>query len=495
MTGIYDVAVVGAGPAGLAAATTAAGLGRTVVIVDAGARPGGQYWRHRDDREHRGPEGTGHRDRSTFIGLRDALDRGRATGAIDHRTSTQVWFTERGGDDDGWTLHLTPTYGATPDAESVRARRLVLCPGGFDRQLPVPGWDLPGVMAAGGVQALLKEHRSLAGRRVVVAGTGPFLLPVARQLADAGATVVGVCEANGATGWARHARSAAGVPSKVLEGAGYALALGRHRVPFRQRTVIAQIDPDDSGLRVASVRLGRVDRRGEVTTDRGSIDVDLVALGWGFTPSLELVTSVGADTRLDVDESLVAVVDDLQRSSVTGVFVAGEATGVGGASLAVAEGEVAGIGAADAEARQTVRLRTLRRRIARHRAFAAAMHRTHRVPERWHDWLTAGTTICRCEEVDAAAVRSVRDELGALDARTVKLLARPGMGWCQGRVCGYASAKLAAAHEGRSLTADDLRPAAKQTLCAPVTLGHLAASEPAPSGPLGSPPSEPVPPE
>jgi thioredoxin reductase len=413
---------------------------------------------------------------------------GAPAGRVEYVAGHQAWFVEPGADASSYTLHLTPSHagaeaGTAP--RQVRARALVLCPGGYDRQLPVPGWDLPGVMTAGGVQALLKGHRSVAGRRAVVAGTGPFLLPVAAGLAEAGAQVVAVCEANAVTGWARSPGGACAVPSKGLEALGYAAALARHRIPLRQSTAVTAVHGDEQ---VSSVTLSRLDRDGRVRTGvpARDLDVDLVAFGWGFTPSLELLTAVGARTRMDVDESLVVDVDDWQRTDVRGVYAAGEATGVGGALLALAEGELAGLAAA-LDAGRTVAGRRIHRRqraVRRSRRFAAAMHRAHPVPAAWDAWVRPDTLVCRCEEVTCADVHAARDELGATDARTVKLLARPGMGWCQGRVCGYATAKLAAAGSGRPLCAADLAPNSKRPIAAPVSLGELADSWPA-----GGPPA------
>ena len=479
-----ELVVVGAGPAGLAAAVAAAERGLSVTVVDAGRQPGGQYWRHPDEQSSDPDDLASHgqHDWKIYVRLREAFDADREAGRITYVPGAQVWFVERAGE--GWRLRLSPVVegagvepGPTMPGE-VLADALVLCPGGYDRQLPVPGWELPGVMAAGGVQALLKGHGSLAGRRAVVAGTGPFLLPVATGLAQAGAEVLGICEANALTGWVGQLGGAVQSPAKGLDAVGYVRAMLAHRIPYRQRTVVTAIGGRDA---VESVTTARLDARGRLVVGSGRTDaVDLVALGWGFTPSLELVTAVGADTRVDVDDSLVAVVDEQLRSTAPHVYVAGEATGVGGAALALQEGELAGLtAAADLVPAVAVpgrerRVRRLQSAVRRGRAFATAMHRAHPVPPTWSSWLTPQTLVCRCEEVDVATVERARDELGGGDARTAKLLTRTGMGWCQGRVCGFATALLAAQQEGRPLTVDDLRPTAKRTLSSPVSLGRLA---------------------
>lgn len=471
----YDVAVVGAGPAGLAAAVAAAESNLSVALVDSATQPGGQFWRHPDERFGAPDEGRGQHLWRRFTDLRARLHERTAAAAAPGRIvlqfSRQVWFLEP--IEGGYALYLTAPTGGPAETKRVDARTLILCPGGYDRQLPVPGWELPGVMAAGGVQALLKANRSLAGKKAIVAGTGPFLLPVATGLAEAGAQVVAVCEASRLVrGWSRHPIAAASVPSKAIEGAEYAYAMVRHRIRYRTRTVVAAIEGTDC---VTGVTTARLDRDGAIRPEtRQRHEADLVAFGWGFTPSLELVTATGAQTRIDVDGSLVAVVDDAQRATTPGVYIAGEATGVGGAVLALAEGELAGLTAAgDLGAATPARRRaTLTGAIARGRRFASAMHQAHPVPARWADWLQPDTTVCRCEEVGYAELSRARDELGADDARTAKLVARPGMGWCQGRVCGFATACLTA----RSGVPDaaDLAATAKRTIAAPITLGELA---------------------
>jgi hypothetical protein len=207
------------------------------------------------------------------------------------------------------------------------------------------------------------------------------------------------------------------------------------------------------------------------------LECDAIAVGYGFTPQLEIPLQLGCETRLDADGSLVAVVDDQQRATVPGVYLAGEVCGVGGAPLSLVEGELAGLhaamstGGAVPDGRRVARL--LRRRAGL-RGFAAALHDTYPVRPGWTTWLDERTQVCRCEEVTVGAVRRSMTDLGATDPRAVKLLARPGMGLCQGKVCGYATACLVADQCGRPTTAHDLLGLAARPIAQPVTLGNLA---------------------
>jgi len=472
------VAVVGAGPAGLAAAVTAAEEGMTVTLIDAGAQSGGQFWRHPSEAHRSGfarDESAGHHHWARFVDLRTRLEAQVVRGRVRWLTGRQVWNILRG--DSGFVLHTAAVVGADPlpaAARAVSAERVVLATGAYDRQLPVPGWTLPGVMAAGGVQALVKAHQVAPGRRAVVAGTGPFLLTVAAGLAAAGVEVVAVCEANSLRRWARRPLPLALEPGKLVEGVEYARTFVRHRIPFRPRTIVTRVHGDQ---RAVAVSLSKVDARGRPTGEPVRVDADLVAFGWGFTPQLELAVALGLRTRIDVDGSLVVDVDPHLRASLPGIYAAGEATGVGGAVQSWTEGELAARTAvSDAGgAEATSRRRALRRRISRARTFARAMHAASPVPAEWSSWLDGDTLVCRCEEVDVAAVAEVVEAQRAEDPRDVRVTARPGMGWCQGRVCGFAVSSLVSERTGCRWSTAQIEPLHKRPVGVPIPLGELAA--------------------
>ncbi|HZF87804.1 NAD(P)/FAD-dependent oxidoreductase [Streptomyces sp.] len=457
MTATADLAVVGAGPAGLAAAVRAAGLGLSVTVLDAGERPGGQFHRHPAPGLRAARPQALHHGWRHFTGRLRRLD----TGRIAYLPRHHVWTVVRAGA--RWRLHAVA--GPDETAALVDAKAVLLATGAYERQLPFPGWTLPGVVAAGGAQAMLKSGLVLPGRRVVVAGSGPLLLAVAGSLAAAGARVPAVVEAAGYTGYARTPATLLRSPAKLAEGALHGSGLLRHGTRLLTRHAVTAAHGTG---RVEAVTVTRLDRHWRPLPGTARrIPCDALAVGHGLLPQLDLATGLGCATRPTPDDTPVLAVDTGQATSVSGVWAAGESCGVGGADLAVTEGELAADAIAHAlhgiprDARRTA---ALTRRRARLRAFADAMAAAHRPGAGWADWLDDTTEVCRCEEVTAGRIRTAVTEYGALDARSVKLLTRAGMGWCQGRMCGPAVAHLAGAPP-----IPDRRP-----LSCPVPLRHLA---------------------
>jgi D-hydroxyproline dehydrogenase subunit alpha len=475
--GRWDLAVIGAGPAGMTAAVAAAAAGCRVVVLDLAERPGGQYWRWGPATE----DGRFHHDWAAFAALRGRFAAHQEAGRIGYRPGHAVFQIEppagdvAAGDVAAWDgagggrfrVHAVADERRR-DHAAVDARAVIVATGAYDRQLPVPGWTLPGVMAAGAAQALLKGSAVVAGRRVAVAGAGPFLLPVAAGLARAGARVVAVIEAGQPLGYLRRPADLAASWRKLPEAAGYLAELARRRVPvLRRHAVIAA----HGGTRLESVTVARIDAAWEIVPGRQrTLEVDVLAAGYGFIPQVELLGDTGARLVPAAGPgAFAAVTGPDQQTTVPGLFAAGETTGVGGADLARIEGAAAGRAAARYAGRTGpppgtgTAGRTGPRPAAsaagrtgpppgtgvgRARAalvrFAAVMESVHAVQPGWTRWPAEDTVICRCEEVTLGELRAAI-ALGADDARSAKLLARPGMGWCQGRMCGHAVSAIIAA--------------------------------------------------
>jgi NAD(P)H-nitrite reductase large subunit len=368
-----------------------------------------------------------------------------------------VWFVEpRAG---AFTVHALLGPSQEEPAE-VRADAVLLATGGYEKVLPFPGWTLPGVVTAGGAQAMLKGSLAVPGRTAVVAGSGPLLLPVATGLAAAGVEVAALVESADPRAFVRRSRALAAQPGKVAEGAAYAARLLRHGVRLLARHTVVEAHGTERLEAVTVAALGG-DGRVRPGTER-RIPCDTLAVGHGLLPHTDLAETLGC--RLD---GLDVRVDDEQRTDVPGVWAAGETTGIGGSALSLAEGHIAGRSAA-------ARLRgsepdpgawaAAAKSRTRLRAFAAALDAVYAPPAHWTEQVTDDTVVCRCEEVTGGVIRAAVAELGAGDPRTVKLVTRAGMGWCQGRMCGPAVAGLA----GCELT-PSRRPFAR-----PVPLGVLA---------------------
>jgi D-hydroxyproline dehydrogenase subunit alpha len=454
-----DVVVVGGGPAGMAAAAAAARRGARVVLVDATARLGGQFFRQPllDD-------GTGSTPAGPSL---PARFRGLAAGPlVDLRLGRSVWSASR--EAAGFLLRLDGGPGRL-----LRSRALVLATGASELALPFPGWELPGVVTAGAAQALLKSQRVAIGRRVVVAGTGPFLFPVAAALAKSGARVTAV-EAAQARSGARAVPGLVARPAKLAEAAGYAWELARHRVRFLTGRAVTRCEGSGRVERAVLARLGPDWKavRGQEQT----VEADAVCVSYGFVPRLELARQLGAGDsgRTGFLAGGVAC-DATMASSTPGLFAAGELAGVAGAEVAELEGEVAGHAAASyvglRDGRSPSEREGLRRRLERGRAFANGLEALYPLGTGWTSWLDRSTVFCRCEQTTWGSVETAIRQ-GATSAREVRSVTRCGMGYCQGRTCGPALQLAISAVTGRPI--DRVGDLQKRPVAAPVPLGQVA---------------------
>lgn len=455
------IAVVGAGPAGIAAAAVAAELGSDVVLLDAGLRPGGQIWRHRERAElptrarrwldRLDESGARFLPGSSVVDARHMAGRAADAPPVDarhaegprvaappvapqHADEARMAASHLPGG-----LELLVEQGT--EALVVRAERLILATGARELFLPFPGWTLPNIFGVGGAQALLKAGTSFEGKRVVIAGSGPLLLAVGASLRERGARVAVIAEQAPGRALFRFAAGLWRSPGRLVQAARLRASLGSVRYL--------------AGCWVSAARGDEVVREVTLTDGRRSWseECDILCVGHGLVPNTELAELLGCAT-----EGGRVRVDETQRTTVEGVYCAGEPTGIAGVDAALLEGEIA----ARAASRRGAGGRATRgrgengrgdgehgarghgtgERVAVPRALVARRRREHHFAGRLARAFTLraelrsppppGTLICRCEDVTSDALDP------SWSFRQAKLYTRIGMGPCQARVCGPA---------------------------------------------------------
>jgi NADPH-dependent 2,4-dienoyl-CoA reductase/sulfur reductase-like enzyme len=389
-----EVVVIGAGPAGIAAATAAAKHGRSTIVLDDNPAVGGQIWRGFEEKQSKGDEAK-----------RKALAALQSSGA-EILLGRRVVDAPRQG-----ILRVVVETADGAMSESIAWDRLILATGARERFLPFPGWTLPGVFGAGGLQALVKGGFSVEGKRVVIAGTGPLLLAVGAHLRQYGAKVVSIAEQASLGQLLPFALSLWSSPGKLLEGARYRAALGS--VPYRTGCWPVSVEGDAS-VRAVHLTDGR---------RTWSEPCDLLACGFHLVPNTELAALLGCRFRGDFVE-----VDRQQRTSVANVFCAGEPTGIAGLDAALVQGEIAGLIAADEMAKASALFQRRNTQLA----FARRLKSAFRLRPELRSLAAPDTIVCRCEDVRYSQLQERTSWTEA------KLATRCGMGPCQGRICGPA---------------------------------------------------------
>jgi thioredoxin reductase len=455
-----SIVIVGAGPAGMSAAIAAQARGARVTVVDEAPRPGGQIYRQ----GHPALKG------GDFAEASERARKERLTGAfervldrIEYRAETSAFALFKTGD-----LHIA----RGTRTEVLRAEAIVLTTGVREIAVPFPGWTTPGVMYAGGVQALLKSQAVLAGRRILVAGIGPLPVVVAAQILRAGGSIAGLAILNSPKIALWQLPTLWNGRELVREGLRYLATVMRAHAPRLTGYVPVRVNGSEQ---VESVVLARVDRHGAVVprTER-QIACDVVALNYGFAANSELAGMAGIAMRYDPPRGgWLPIVDEFGRTSIAGIFAAGDAAGLRGALVAEAEGQVVGAAAAaDPEEIAQPGFRAAladalatRARLSR---FQTAMQTLLRVPPELWRLPNNDTIICRCENVTLAALRDAL-AAGHLAPNTIKRVTRAGMGWCGGRTCLHAVSALAQLHGAPSTAMMTPRPLAR-----PIPLASLA---------------------
>jgi len=388
----FEVVVVGAGPAGLAAACTAAESGKRVALVEESPWIGGQIWRG----GQAGPK---------LSSAQAWFERFRKSGAALLERSCVIAVPQP-------ELLLAEKDG---EPVCIRWKTLIIATGARELFIPFPGWTLPGVMGAGGLLGFVKNGWPVSGKRVVVAGSGPLLLATAMGLQKHGAHVLSINEQTvrervlsfGLGLW-RH-------PAKLWQAAGLKMNLRGVAYHCGAWPVSAEGEEQLSGVKLTD---------GQRTWRE---ECDLLACGFGLVPNVELALALGCKLMAGYVQ-----VDSMQMTSVPEVYCAGELTGIGGAEAALVEGQIAGWAAAE----EMERAKELYGKRRAWKKFKLNLAQAFVLRSELKNMVTDQTIICRCEDVSFGQVRA----FGSW--REAKLQSRCGMGPCQGRVCGPATQVL-----------------------------------------------------
>lgn len=453
----YDLVVIGAGPAGLAAASKAADLGLSVALLDEQPRPGGQIYRDVDRASGK---------RGAILGT-DYTSGKELTRAVRHDgiryiSGAVVWAIELG---------FQISYTRDGRAAQMAGERIILATGALERPMPLPGWTLPGVMTAGAAQILLKQSGVVA-RRAVLVGTGPLLYLIAAQMVRAGRPPLALVETQ-SRGDFRKAMAHVGGALRgwhyLLKGLGLLREIRAANVPRYVGATEIVVEGETEAEAVAFSSSGR----------RHRIPCETVLLHHGVVPNTQAARSIGVSHHWnDAQLCFVPQVDRWGETDVKGVLIAGDGAGIGGAKAAEIAGKLAALKVAEdlghlSKAQRDAQAGSLLASRARELAVRPFLDAAYPpCPEA----LTPkdSTIICRCEEVTAGAVRDYA-RLGCRGPNQAKAFGRPGMGPCQGRYCGLTVTGLLA--DAHGMTSEEVGYFRVRPPIKPVTLGELAAMD------------------
>lgn len=471
-----DVAIIGAGPAGLAAAAVLREHGVGVSIIDEQPRAGGQILRQPPKNfsvAHWLPAKLYDRVKAALHAVSEQQD-------IDWRfQSTVLGIMRPSPYRVGQRTHELWIQGPS-GCYLLRANAVLLAPGCYERPLAFPGWTLPGVMGAGAIQGFVKSQQFVPGNRFLLAGSHPLQLVVADQLLTAGAKVAAVVftqRKQQSRRMLRHPFVALRHYRQLLETSYILRRLRRAGVPviFGHTIVHAEGAEAVERATIAAMKPG-----GTIDYHKTQVfECDRIGVCHGFLASSELARQAGADMRWnDHAGGWLARHDDWLESSIENLFVAGEITSVDGADAALEKGRIAAFGILRSlgrldDNRAHTLASTARKRLSRLQNFAAVLQQLAQPPASLTlQTMNDDTILCRCESIKRGELqRALADNKHVLSADAAKLLTRVGMGLCQGRLCGDNVARVIA--EVRGVQPNEVGPFQAQMPVKPVPLTAL----------------------
>jgi NADPH-dependent 2,4-dienoyl-CoA reductase/sulfur reductase-like enzyme len=422
------IVIVGAGPAGVRCAETLVAAGLRPTLIDENRRDGGQIYRRQPENFTRSYQTLYGTEAHRAAALHSTFDRLR--GHVDYVPETLVWnVAER------------QVYMASGTRQrSIAFDSLVLCTGAADRLMPLKGWNLAGAYSLGGAQVALKSQACAIGRQIAFAGTGALLYLVAAQYAKAGANVVAVLDTSPRSKRLPALSKLLVQPSVLYKGAALELALRRAGIHIYTGVELLEITGSaESGVQGLAFREARGRER--------RIECDAVGLGYHLRPETQLADLARCEFQFDAPSRQWLPQLDLDgRTSVRGVYIAGDGARVLGANAAEASGKLAALAILKDLGFPTSRdaFDEQRRALKKFSRFARGLAEAFPWPAQQAARIPNDAIVCRCESVTAGELRGVIEKTGAREANRAKAFSRVGMGRCQGRYCGHAAAEIIA---------------------------------------------------
>jgi len=458
-----DIAIIGAGPAGVAAAVTAAHAGAQVTLLDESPRAGGQYYKQPalDAKDKQFPPTVAENIRKGRELLSDLQH-----SNINFQHSTLVWNVlpeER-------ILNLYGPQGA----QNLQAKRIIIAAGAYERVIPFTGWTKPGVTTVGGAQLLLKSQGLKIGQRLLLAGTGPLLQLAAVQFMEAGMEVAAILELQSRKEFLLKAPKLWGHWDKLGQGMANQKRLLEAGIPFKFGYTVAEATGDEE---VNGAVIMKVNGKGiPVLGSEETIEVDTICLNYGFAPAVELARVAGCTMVFDKYFGSFAIeTNENLETSVNAFFVAGETRGIGGVEVALLEGKLAGaIAGSQLGFTPKVDESNLRKEQQQARKAVAALGTMFPLKSGLCKLVKDEVHVCRCEEVTAGEVRRAI-EMGVTQLNQLKPWTRVGMGRCQGRICGGILNQMLADETGVSIS--EIQPFTSRAPIKPVPMESVGGGD------------------
>ena len=449
----YDVIVIGAGPSGVSSAINCAKKGLTVLIVDLNSNTGGQIYR--------APP-------KTYKNVSKKLEENE----IQKNLSDQIkkYKIETAYNHTVWQVSPGFKVNAFNETSTIewQSKSLIIATGTYEKIIPFEGWTIPGVIGLAACTVIIKAHHFIPSKKIILAGNGPLLMLVAYYIIKFGGKIDAIVDTSSKIDWIKSTLSLMTNPKNFRDGIKWVFKILLNRIPIYSNSTIEKAFEVDGGIKVILRNLK--------TGKTKNIISETIAIGHGLIPSTDITRLLRADHIYDEQKGgWIAKVDRFLRSSVSGVYLAGDGAGISGALAASDKGLLASLALLFDKKIITQNefdhdSHKILKKLDKYDMFAKAISKLNSTPKKLIKNIENGTVICRCEDITKGEILRAVDQ-GARDINQIKSWTRLGMGPCQGRTCQYSTSKIVA--EYLNCEIDDLGYLAGRSPIRPVPLDRV----------------------